>query len=355
MLFISFLAVVIGNAVLVSVVSIMNGFQNEIRELLIRNKPHIIVSAPSNFTEQIKQALLALGLAPKLSFEIPVLILTAMGSSGAFALASEDNLDLNGHEASVSKSLAQSFGIKVGDSVKVYFPTTTLTPFGSLPKSQTFKIVSIFNEPREIEQQIKINIETATKLINPNYSNFEIRITNPLDATKEKDRINNIFLSRGIPASVTTWIEINEPLWNALQLEKTAYFVVLTLIIIVASFSILSTLVMFVLEKRKEMAIFVALGASTKSLQRIFISIGVWIGLSGTLTGLGLGYLICLGLDTYGFPLDERVFGISRLPIEFNIKNYLIVGFTSLVICFLSILYPIRKLAKLKSSLILRE
>ncbi len=355
MLLISFFAVLLGNAVLVSVVSIMNGFQSEIKELLIKNKPHIYLAVPSDFTTTAQEILRQMSLESTKGLQIPVLITSAVGSSGALAYANENFKELGLAEISVSRQLASDLGLQIGDSIKVYFPATTLTPLGSIPRSKVFTIANIYFEPRDFEQQVKISFEQAKQIINPQYINLEIRLDNPMVASTVKEKIKSAFIAKGIPLSVTTWIEINEPLWNALQLEKTAYFIVLSLIILVASFSILSTLVMFVFEKRKELAIFVALGASYNVLKRIFIRLGLLIGLSGTISGLVCGFLICLALKTYGFPLDERVFGISQLPVQFSLFNYFIVGLVSLIICFLAVLYPVKRLSELKSSLILRD
>ena len=150
------------------------------------------------------------------------------------------------------------------------------------------------------------------------------------------------------------WTQRNKPLWDAIRLEKKVYFIVLLLLVVLASFSIISTLIMIVLEKRKDISVLMTLGASSKSVANIFKYQGTVIGLIGTALGLAGGFLGCMLLKTYGFPLDERIFQMSQLPIKMEPLNFLLVGLAAFVICVLATIYPARRASKLEPSEVLR-
>jgi lipoprotein-releasing system permease protein len=154
--------------------------------------------------------------------------------------------------------------------------------------------------------------------------------------------------------AVRDWTETNRPLWEAIQLEKRVYFIVLLLIIVMASFSIVTTLIMIVLEKRKDIAIMKTMGASTAMVSWIFRIQGGVIGALGTILGLALGFLGCVGLKKFGFPIDERIFQMSTLPIYIDPLNFLMVGIAAFLICFFATMYPARRAAQLEPSEVLR-
>jgi lipoprotein-releasing system permease protein len=132
------------------------------------------------------------------------------------------------------------------------------------------------------------------------------------------------------------------------------YFIVLLLIIVMASFSIVTTLIMIVLEKRKDIAVMKTLGASTPSIGRIFRIQGAVIGGLGTIIGLVLGFIGCWALKTYGFPIDERIFQMSTLPVTIDPVNFAMVGVAAFLICFVATIYPARRAASLEPSEVLR-
>ena len=152
----------------------------------------------------------------------------------------------------------------------------------------------------------------------------------------------------------TDWSELNKPLWDALELEKTVYFIVLLLLILVASFSIVSTLVMVVMEKSRDIAVLKSLGAPDQSILRIFVLQGALIGLVGIALGTLMGYLSCVGLRVYGFPIDEQVFSLKELPIHVVPANFALVAGAALVITVLAGVYPATRAAKLRPAEALR-
>ena len=138
-----------------------------------------------------------------------------------------------------------------------------------------------------------------------------------------------------------------------MQLERNVYFLVLLLIILVASFSIISTLIMIVLEKRKDIAILKTMGASSRSISRIFRIQGTIIGSIGVTLGLALGYFVCVALQTYGFPLPSA-FPMSTLPVRMELSNFLITGAAAFIICALATVYPALRASRLDPVEILR-
>ena len=155
--------------------------------------------------------------------------------------------------------------------------------------------------------------------------------------------------------TVRDWTETNRPLWEAIQLEKRVYLIVLLLIIVMASFSIVTTLIMIVLEKRKDIAIMKTMGASTRSISRIFRIQGAVIGGVGTIVGLALGFIGCVGLQKFGFPIDERIFQMSTLPIHIDPINFAVIGVSAFLICVVATMYPAWRATQLEPSDVLRH
>jgi lipoprotein-releasing system permease protein len=201
-----------------------------------------------------------------------------------------------------------------------------------------------------------VSLEEAQKFFGMKdaVSGLEVRVKDinaaPIIARQILDHLGGA----GSGFTVSDWTATNKPLWDALQLEKRVYFIVLLLIIVMASFSIITTLIMIVLEKRKDIAIMKTLGASTKSVGRIFRIQGAVIGGLGTAIGLLLGFLGCVVLKRYGFPLDERIFQMSTLPIKIDWQNFAAVGVAAFLICFFATMYPARRAARLEPSDVLR-
>ncbi len=153
---------------------------------------------------------------------------------------------------------------------------------------------------------------------------------------------------------VTDWSEANKPLFDALGLEKRVYFIVLVLLIVLASFSVISTLVMLVMEKRKDIAVLRTIGASKKDIIKIFKRMGIILGFLGTVLGCTLGYFGCLALKIWGFPLDTRIFPVPTVPVDIELTNFFLVAVVSLVVCYLSTIYPSKRASSLPPAEVLR-
>ena len=152
----------------------------------------------------------------------------------------------------------------------------------------------------------------------------------------------------GFPYTTRDWTEVNRNIFAALKLEKVVYFIVLLLIVLVAAFNIIATLIMVVMEKRKDIAVLKSMGATGSAISRVFIYKGLIIGVVGTLMGTLLGWVGCWLLDRYEFiELPKDVFYVSTLPVKIYAENFFIVGVASVIICLLATIYPARQAARL--------
>ncbi len=166
---------------------------------------------------------------------------------------------------------------------------------------------------------------------------------------------SEIMQSLGYPYWVKNWREINPNFFSALKLQKVVMFLILTLIVIVGGFNIISTLIMSVIEKRREIAILKAMGSTRRSIGRIFFTQGLVLGCIGTGLGLACGYLLCLLSQALPFiRLDPDVYYLDRLPMEIRIEEFLLVGVSALILTLLSTIYPARQAARLDPAEVLR-
>ena len=258
----------------------------------------------------------------------------------------------------VGRELARQLNLFVGEPVSILSPQTSSTPFGLVPQYKRFKIASIYTSGLvEYESGLAyVKLDEAQRFfrLGDTVTGFEIRLAD-IDRAREiaqKIKMHLDSLSPGFIAQA--WTESNQALWEAIQLEKRAYFIVLLLIIVMASFSIVATLIMIVLEKRKDIAIMMTMGASPRSVASIFLIQGGVIGLLGTICGLVLSFVGCLLLQKYGFPLNEQVFQMKQLPVRIELFNFLIVSLSAFSIAFLSTIYPAWRASKLDPAEVLR-
>ena len=258
----------------------------------------------------------------------------------------------------VGKQLSLDFGLHKGSVVTLLSSSMQSSPFGLMPKYKRFIVCGIYASGlSEYESGlVYIDIKEAQSFfeLGQKISGYEVFIDNldnaPIVAyniDKELKTISPYYFTQ-------TWLDLNKPLWEALQLEKKTYFIVLLLIIIMASFSVVTTLVMIVLEKRKDVAVLKTLGATTKDIAKVFISMGVVIGFVGTVLGVILGMVGCILLEKYGFPLDPRVFPVDKVPIRVEVINVIMVSVSSFLISLLATIYPSLRASKLNPSEVLR-
>jgi lipoprotein-releasing system permease protein len=256
----------------------------------------------------------------------------------------------------VGKHLAQSLSLRVNQPVSLLSSQVTSTPFGLVPRYRRFRVVGTYASGLvDYEGGIVYAPLEATQQffrLNDSINGLEVRVRDLDKAPEIAKVIIDTVPHRQLYAQ--PWTETNRAFFEAMNLEKRVYFLVLSLIVVMASFSIVSSLIMIVLEKRKDIAILRTLGAPSTSIARAFQMQGAWIGVSGVFLGVIGGLLLCFGLQRYGFPIDERIFQMATLPIHIDPINIIAVAVVAFLICFLATLYPARRAASLEPSEVLR-
>jgi lipoprotein-releasing system permease protein len=249
----------------------------------------------------------------------------------------------------VGRELARGLRIYVGDVVNVVSPLGDLGPAGPQPKSRPFRVAAIFYAGMyEYDSKFAyIELAEAQRFFGTGDSvtGLELKVED-VDAARPTMR-RVLSKLEGYPYRVKDWGELNRNLFSALQMEKVVMAVILGFIVLVASFIIVATLIMLVLEKRREVAVLESMGANQPSIMKIFVAEGLVIGAIGTLFGLILGFGTCLFIEKVGIPLDPEVYYISNLPVRMEAGQFGQVALLALVLSFLATVYPASKAARL--------
>jgi lipoprotein-releasing system permease protein len=250
----------------------------------------------------------------------------------------------------LGKELASSIGAFKGDIVTILSPVGEIGPLGMLPKVRKFRVAAIF-EVGMFEYDLNLvltDIKSAQEFfgMKGDITGIELRLSDIYKAPVVRERIQKRL---GFPLYAKDWMQMNRNLFSALKLEKFAMFIILILIILVASFNIVSNLIMNVIEKKREIAILKAMGATDKSIMTIFILQGLLIGIFGTIIGVTGGYLLNYILNTYQIiKLPADVYYLSHLPVKMKLFDFIIVSLSAIIISFLATIYPALQAAKLK-------
>jgi lipoprotein-releasing system permease protein len=252
--------------------------------------------------------------------------------------------------------LANQLGVFPGSPVQVVSPLGSPTAIGVIPKVRRFIVVGIFKtDMSEIDSTLVfMDLSDAQKFFEMDdaATNIEVRVKDVYQARQIADDIQR---QLGFPYFAEDWSRLWPNLFSALRLEKKVYFLVLLLMVLVGAFNIVSTLIMVVMEKRKDIAILQSMGATRESIRKIFLFKGCVIGVVGTTLGVLLGLTVCLLIEKYRFiELPKDVFLISTVPVRIYLSNYLLVAFASLLVCLLASIYPARQAAKLDPVEIIR-
>ncbi len=252
--------------------------------------------------------------------------------------------------------LANQLGVFPGSPLQVVSPLGSPTAIGVIPKVRRFVVVGIFDSGMsEIDSTlIYMNLADAQKFfeLGDAVTNIEIRVQ---DVYRAQDVAQDIQRRLGFPYLTEDWSRLWPNLFSALRLEKTVYFLVLLLMVLIGAFNIISTLIMVVMEKRKDIAILQSMGASRESIRRIFLIKGCVIGVVGTLLGVLLGLAITILIQEYRFiELPKDVFLISTVPVRIYLSNFSLVALASLLVCLVASIYPARQAAKLDPVEIIR-
>jgi lipoprotein-releasing system permease protein len=249
----------------------------------------------------------------------------------------------------LGRELASSLGVFTGDTINIVSPFGEIGPLGMLPKIKPFRVVAIFEVGMfEYDSNLVLtDIRPAQEFLGmgDDITGIELRLKNIYKASSLREKL---LKKLGFPLYARDWMQMHKNLFSALKLEKFAMFVILILIILVASFNIISTLIMNVIEKTREIAILKAMGATNRGIMTIFILQGLFIGIVGTIIGVSSGYLLNNLLDKYQIiKLPADVYYLSHLPVKMKLFDFLTVSLSAIIISFLATLYPARQAAKL--------
>ncbi len=249
----------------------------------------------------------------------------------------------------LGRELAMNLGVSEGAAIYIISPRGMMSPVGHIPAMKRFEVTGVFGSGfYEYDATLAyIHIETAQKLLRMGdaVTGIGVRIDDIYHADRMSKDIAETF---GFPYWTTDWMQMNRNFFSALKLEKKAMFIILTLIILVAAFNIASSLIMMVLSKTKDIAILKAMGATDRSIRRIFVYKGLVIGMVGTMLGVALGILGCYILKNYQFiELPGDVYYFTTLPVQLRYPDVLVIVVAAVGICFFSTLYPAYKASRL--------
>lgn len=256
----------------------------------------------------------------------------------------------------LGKELARSLRVDVGDNIRLFSPSGPLTPMGVIPKIKTCRVVGIFDTGMyEYDSSLAyISIATAQNFLDLDDAvhGLELKVKDIYKSTSIAEELSK---KLGFGYVVKDWITMNKNLFSALKLEKTAMFIVLALIVLVAAFNIISTLIMVVMSKGKDIAILKSMGATSKGIMKIFVYEGLVIGLTGTIIGVTGGLILCEVLSRYQFiKLPSDVYPITTLPIKILPMDVTLVAISAALITLLATLYPSWQASKIDPAVALR-
>ncbi len=371
----SFIGIGLGVAVLIVVMSVMNGFRSELINKIVGFNAHITVSPYENeiANEKIDSQNLKLlsenlvlsntGEAIMIKNDITKGIVLRGYSSNDFSNLKISNnkkflgkKNLSENYISISKELSFTLDVKIGDDITIMSPSGMETIIGNLPKQKSFTVISLFESGLiEFDNNIAfINLSTLEEFFNykKKKRNLEIFLKNPENIENQKKIVQEIFSDEFI----YSWADMNKSLFSALKVERNVMFIILTLIIIVAAFNIISGLTILVKNKTREIAILKSIGVLNKSIVKIFFLIGIIIGTSATIFGIILGVTFSMYIENLRQLLSnlfnislfpEEIYFLSTMPSEIDPTSIFIISLFSILITTLVSIFPALKAANL--------
>ena len=372
----SFVGIGLGVAVLIIVMSVMNGFRAELINKIVGFNSHITVKPYDKKINQDKFSNSQIDFISNqliLSNSGEAIIMKKNTSKGIILRGYKENDfsklkiinnnsfignrdDLNNYNISIGKELSFTLNVNIGDKITIMSPVGVETIIGTLPKQQTFTIVSLFESGLvDFDNNIAfVNLETLEELFDFDIRdrNLEIYLKDPQNIEKQKKIVQKVFPDEFI----YSWSDMNKSLFSALKVERNVMFIILSLIIIVAAFNIISGLTILVKNKTREIAILKSIGVLNKSIIKIFFLIGVIIGTSATIFGIFLGVTFSVYVEDIRQLLStlfsislfpEEIYFLSTMPSEINIFSIFIISMCSIVITIIVSIFPALKAAKL--------
>ena len=376
----SLLGIGLGVATLIIVMSVMNGFRGELLSRVLGLNGHIVVQGKGSSLVGYDAVAEAVAKVPGVVLATPIVerqvMATANGQArGALVrgirpgdLAAREIIAGNVLAGSmdafhgknavlIGSRLAQNLGIWVGDKVTLVAPQTTVTAFGSIPRLKSFQIAGVFQVGMfEYDSTFVFMPLQAAQVffrMGDAASGIEIFIDKPDDVLDYRDKVAG---AAGRVGRVVDWQQVNSHFFNALQVERNVMFLILTLIILVAAFNIISSMIMLVQDKGKQIAILRTMGATRGTIMRIFLIAGASIGVVGTIVGFILGVAFCANIDAIRRGLEQltdtelfaaEIYFLSRLPADVDAMEVTAVVLMALALSFLATIYPSWRAARL--------
>ena len=366
---ISIVGVTVGIMALIVVLSVMNGFRKELISKSLGITPHIRIQSYAGSIDdydRLMKKLRSVGGVIETSAAIfkevgitasyttgvylsgvnpetitRVIDINSMMTRGEISSLNNTNEDLPG--IILGNELAKSQQVEVGDTLTVISPSSTrLTPLGRVPRRQKFRVTGIFSSGLyEYDVRLAfVSLNEAQKLfgIEGRANQIDVKVSDPEKSATVSNKIREML---GSEYWVQDWTAANRSILDALKLEKHTMFVILAMIVMVGALNIISGLVMTVIEKSKDIAILRTMGATKKSIMCVFMIQGLFVGIVGTLTGVGLGLAICYLLKTYlHIPIPSDVYPVSNLPVLVDWVDVMVVVIAGLFLSFLTTIYP---------------
>ncbi len=369
--FLSMFGVWLGVTALVIILSVMGGFEDDLKNKILGTNAHLVImqqGAPiRDYGEIVQKVKEVNGVVAATPYIFTQSMITSENNAFGIVLRGIDpdtaggviNIERTLKKGSleslkekegpssqpgilIGKELAQNLSVMLNDTIVVVSPVASLGPVGMGPPMKKFRVTGIFDTGMyEYDTSMAyISLRSAQKFLGlgDTVSGLEVKVDDIYAVKKIGDRIRK---DLGFPFWTKDWMQMNRSLFAALKLERIVMFIILVLIVLVAAFGIVSTLIMVVMEKNKDIAILKSMGATARSVMRIFIFEGLIIGCVGTLLGLAGGYAICTLLAKFQFiTLPSDVYYLSRLPVKMNLLDFVLVAVSALGISFLATLYP---------------
>jgi len=371
----SFIGISLGVAVLIIVMSVMNGFRTELANKILGFNAHVIVEPQGSSLDSSKFSNNNLN---NLSRDLVLTnsgegVLISKNTTKGLVLRGYNTNDflklefikkgnfignpteLMGNNISIGRSLSLDYDLNLGDKISIMSTSGVQTIVGTLPKQENYVITSIFDSGlSDFDRNIAfLNIENLENLFDLESFNrsLEIYLKEPLNINSSKLKIQNIFNE----AYVYSWADMNSSLFSALKVERNVMFIILSLIIIVAAFNIISGLTILVKNKTRDIAILKSIGVQNNSITKIFFMVGFFIGTSATVFGIFLGVIFSIYIEKIRYFLSsifnislfpEEIYFLSKMPSEINVNSIFIIAFCSIIVTIIVSIYPAKQASK---------
>lgn len=386
----SFIGIMIGVATLIIVMSVMNGFRYELVNRILGINSHLTIYSNNESIKDYNQIIDELKQYSQIKYINPIVesqVMVANKSKASGGLVKGIKLEDLQHKTLISSNiksgdlknfndknailmgstLASNLGLNVGDNVKIVSPESNNTIIGSIPRIKTYKVAGIFESGMYEYDSTTLFMPLESAQIHFKFreaaSAIEIFSSDPNNMLQLKREINSLLIKKYPDDYIIDWQQSNSSFIDALKVESTVMFLILTLIIIVAAFNIISSLIMLVNDKKKNIACLRTMGMSKGSILRIFLICGSTIGFCGTMLGLIIGVTFSANINNIKLWLESMsgttlfnpaIYFLSTLPSKIFVSDVILITFMSLLLSFLATIYPALKASKANPAEILR-